>query len=493
MKGDQIMRPRFEILAKAERDQIYAGALQVLSETGILITNANARNILKNGGVEFKPDSHIAVYTEELVKECINKAPNSIKLYDRQGKLAITMEGNNVHYDPGSTAMTILDSDGTVREPVSDDLIKFAQLVDELPYMNVQSTSMVVSDIDERLVDRYRLYLILKYAQKPIVTGAFMTESVPDMKNMLVAVREAYGDDLVKKPLAIFDVCPSPPLMWSEQTAQHLMDCARFGIPAEYISVPLTGATGPASFAGSLVQHTAETLSGVILSQLTKTGAPVIWGGGPAMFDQLWGTTPTGAIGIMMVCCSYAAIGKSLGFPTHACMGPSDAKMIDAQSGIETGLGAILAALAGINMIAGAGMLNFENCQSLEKLVIDHEICGMAQRLINGIEVNEESLAISLFKEVGPHGDFLPTAHTLKWFRKDPYVPSDVIDRKDYQTWEQEGSISIVDRAKSRVTKILNEHTHQPLPEESNQKLKQIMRSAADQISVTYLPHDLVR
>ncbi len=289
------MRPRFEILAKEERDQIYAGALQVLNETGVLITNENARNVLKDGGVEFKPDSHIAVYTEELVKECINKAPNSIKLYDRQGKLAITMEDNNVHYDPGSTAMTILDSNGTVREPVSDDLIKFAQLADDLPYIDAQSTSMVVSDIDERLADRYRLYLILKYAQKPIVTGAFMTDSVTDMKNMLVAVREAYGEDLVKKPFAIFDVCPSPPLMWSEQTAQHLIDCARFGIPAEYVSMPLTGATGPASFAGSIVQHTAETLSGVILSQLTKAGAPVIWGGSPAVFDQRWGTTPMAA------------------------------------------------------------------------------------------------------------------------------------------------------------------------------------------------------
>ncbi len=313
------------------------------------------------------------------------------------------------------------------------------------------------------------------------------------MKDMLVAVREAYGDDLEKKPLAIIDVCPSPPLMWSEQTAQHLMDCARFGIPAEYISMPLTGATGPASFAGSIVQHTAETLSGVILSQLTKAGAPVIWGGSPAVFDQRWGTTPMGAIGTMMIDCSYAAIGKSLGFPTHAYMGLSDAKMIDAQSGIEAGLGATLAALAGINMISGAGMLNFESCQSLEKLVIDNEICGMAQRLLKGIEVNEESLAVSLFKEVGPHGDFLPTAHTLKWFRKDPFVPSDVIDRKDYQKWEEDGSLSIVDRAKPRVTKILSDHTHQPLPDECNQKLKQIMRSAADRISVTYLPHDLAR
>ncbi|MFQ6125294.1 MAG: trimethylamine methyltransferase family protein [Candidatus Heimdallarchaeota archaeon] len=487
------MRTRFQILSKEEREQIYTGALQVLWETGILIKNENARNILKDGGVEFKQDTQIAHFTEERVKECLRKVPNSIKLYDRHGNLAMTMEGDNVHYWPGSTAMKFLDSDGTIREPMTDDLIRFIQLTDELPYMHAQSTSIVPSDIDERLADRYRLYLVLKYAKKPVDTGAFTTHGVKDMKDMLVAVRESYGEDLSKKPLAVFDVCPSPPLMWSEQTAQHLIDCAHFDIPAEYVSMPLAGATGPASLAGALVQHTAETLSGVVLSQLTKAGAPVIWGGSPAVFDQREGTTPMGALETMMIDCAYAEIGKSLGsgFPTHAYMGLSDAKTIDAQTGLETGLGILLATLAGINAVAGPGMLNFESCQSLEKLVIDNEICGMAQRFVKGVEVTEESLAVSLFKQVGPHGNFLTTAHTLKWFRRDQFLPSEIIDRKDLQQWTQEGALTIADRAKKQVTKFLSAHVHEPLPDECDKKLKQIMKSAAKRVGVTSLPHDL--
>ncbi len=313
------------------------------------------------------------------------------------------------------------------------------------------------------------------------------------MKDMLVAVREAYGEDLSKKPLAVFDVCPSPPLMWSEQTAQHLIDCAHFDIPAEYVSMPLAGATGPASIAGALVQHTAETLSGVILSQLTKAGAPVIWGGSPAVFDQREGTTPMGALETMMIDCAYAEIGKSLGsgFPTHAYMGLSDAKTIDAQTGFEAGLGILLATLAGINAVAGPGMLNFESCQSLEKLVIDNEICGMAQRFVEGVEVTEESLAVSLFKQVGPHGNFLTTSHTLKWFRRDQFLPSEIIDRKDLQKWNQDGALTITDRAKKQVTEILAAHKHEPLPDECNKQLKKIMRSAAEQVGVSSLPHDL--
>ncbi len=487
------MRTQFQILSKEERDQIYAGALQVLRETGILIKNENAMKILKDGGVEFKQDTQIAYFTEELVRDCIRKVPNSVKLYDRHGNLVMTMEGDNVHYWPGSTAMKFLDSDGTIREPMTDDLIRFIQLTDELPFIHAQSTSIVPSDIDERLADRYRLYLVLKYAKKPVDTGAFTTHGVKDMKDMLVAVREAYGEDLSKKPLAVFDVCPSPPLMWSEQTAQHLIDCAHFDIPAEYVSMPLAGATGPASIAGALVQHTAETLSGVILSQLTKAGAPVIWGGSPAVFDQREGTTPMGALETMMIDCAYAEIGKSLGsgFPTHAYMGLSDAKTIDAQTGFEAGLGILLATLAGINAVAGPGMLNFESCQSLEKLVIDNEICGMAQRFVEGVEVTEESLAVSLFKQVGPHGNFLTTSHTLKWFRRDQFLPSEIIDRKDLQKWNQDGALTITDRAKKQVTEILAAHKHEPLPDECNKQLKKIMRSAAEQVGVSSLPHDL--
>jgi trimethylamine--corrinoid protein Co-methyltransferase len=442
--------------------------------------------------VEFKPNSEIAIFSEDLVKECLLKAPKSIKLYNRQGRLAMTLEGDNVHYCPGSTAMSLLDSDGAIREPLTDDFIKFIQLVEELPYLHAQSTAMVPADIDELLADRYRLYLVLKYAQKPVITGAFTTYGVRDMKDMLVAVREAYGEDLTKKPLAIFDVCSSPPLMWSEQTAQHLIDCAQFNIPIEFISMPLSGATSPASLAGSLVQHTAETLSGVIISQLTKTGTPVIWGGSPDIFDQREGTTAMGAIETMLLTCAFVEIGKDFCLPTRAPRGYSDAKTIDAQTGLEAGLGILLATLMGINVIAGLGILNFgAACQSMEKLVIDHEICGMAERFVTGIEVTDESLAVVLFKQVGPHGDFLTTAHTLKWFRRDQFIPSDIIDRKDLQKWKQEGTLTIVERAKQQVTEILAGHVPAPLLEEGNLKLKQIMRRAAERARVTHLPHDL--
>ncbi|MBW2278869.1 MAG: trimethylamine methyltransferase family protein, partial [Deltaproteobacteria bacterium] len=123
----------------------------------------------------------------------------------------------------------------------------------------------------------------------------------------------------------------------------------------------------------------------MVISQSSNPGTPVLYGGSPAIFDMRYETTPMGAIETMMIDCAYNEIGTVLGMPTQAYISLSDAKQLDSQAGLETGVGATLAALSGINNISGPGMLDFESCHSLEKLVLDNEICGMMHRLLRGI------------------------------------------------------------------------------------------------------------
>ena len=157
----------------------------------------------------------------------------------------------------------------------------------------------------------------------------------------------------------------------------------------------------------SVVQHAAECLSGITIHQLAKPGSPIVWGGAPAIFDMRKGTTPMGAVETAMIDASYAQIGKFIGLPTHTYLCASDAKVIDAQAGLESGMSAIIGALAGINMISGAGMLDFLACFSLEKLVMDAEIVGMAKRLLSGIHTPTETLATAMFEGINFKGDFL--------------------------------------------------------------------------------------
>jgi trimethylamine--corrinoid protein Co-methyltransferase len=303
---------------------------------------------------------------------------------------------------------------------------------------------------------------------------------------MLVAVRGS-EKNLADKPLAIFDACPSPPLKWSNLTTQSLIDSARAGVPSELISMGMTGATSPVTMAGTLVQHVAENLCGLVICQLAKKGAPVIFGGSPSSFDMRKGTTPMGAIETMMIDSAYSQIAKHFNLPTHAYMGLSDSKTNDNQAGLETGIGAVLAALAGVNVISGPGMMDFESCQSLEKLVVDNEICGIAYRLIEGISQLDDPIATHLFENFTADTQFLSMTHTKNWYRKEHTFPN-VIDRDTYDYWVSLGKKSIAERASEEVERLLQENAP-ALPEENIiQELKRIMHDDAKKNGISALP-----
>lgn len=169
-----------------------------------------------------------------------------------------------------------------------------------------------------------------------------------------------------------------------------MIDSAHAGIPVMTIPMPLPGANAPITLAGTLTEHTAESLSGIVVTQLLNPGTPVLYGGGAILLDMRHGISCIGAIETHLLGVGYNQIGKTLGLPTASNIGKSDSKRVDSQSGLESGIGIMLAALSRINLIRGPGMLAFANCQSLEKLVIDNNICGMALRFLKGIKCNEE-------------------------------------------------------------------------------------------------------
>jgi trimethylamine--corrinoid protein Co-methyltransferase len=253
-------------------------------------------------------------------------------------------------------------------------------------------------------------------------------------------------------------VCPSPPLIWSKFGADNLIELARAGVPAEMVSMPLAGAAAPVTLLGAITQHAAECLSGITIHQLAQPGAPIVWGGAPAIFDMRKGTTPMGAIETAMIDSAYAQVGKSLNLPTHTYLGASDSKLVDAQAGLESGMTALVGALTGINMISGAGMLDFLACQSPEKLVVDAEGIAMAKRLLAGLEPRTKTLATEMFEGINFKGDFLKQKITRKLFSVEQYLPSPVIDRDSVRGWQAGGSQDTFSRAKERVKVLLSEY-----------------------------------
>jgi trimethylamine--corrinoid protein Co-methyltransferase len=244
----------------------------------------------------------------------------------------------------------------------------------------------------------------------------------------------------------------------------------------------------PVTLVGTLVQHAAETLSGFVIGQLAAPGAPIVWGGSPAIFDVRYETTPMGAVETMMTDCAYAEVGKRLGLPTQAYIGLSDSKRLDAQAGLESGMGAVLAALAGINSISGPGMLDFESCQSLEKLVVDDAICGMALRLVRGIEPRDDFPAAPRMRELLEEGHLLIADHTRRHLREEIVFPGPVIDRANRSRWEEDGALTLDERARREVARLLDAYRPSRLPAAASEELSRIMDAEARRAGMPGLP-----
>jgi trimethylamine--corrinoid protein Co-methyltransferase len=480
------MQPSLQILEPALVERILAEAFELISVHGVTIAVSEAAESLAAHGA--RVENGIAHIPEPLARKALGTVPREFSLYNRAGEAVVTYGGNRVHFDPGSSCVHILDPD-TLEHRVtqSNDLVRLVQLAEALPQFAAQSTAVVCNEVPKEIGDIYRLFLVLWYSNKPIVTGAFTRQTLPLMIQLLAADAGSI-EALQRKPRAIFDVCPSPPLNWSAFAARNIMDLARAGVPAEIVSMPLAGAAAPVTIAGSVVQHAAEAIAGIAIHQLTQPGSPIVWGGAPAIFDMRSGITPMGSVESSMLNAACAQVGKSLGLPTHGYLLGSDAKVIDMQAGQESGIAAALGALSGINMISGAGMLDSLACHSAEKLVIDAETIAMAQRLLRGVQSYDGTLAIEMFAKAGTKGDFLKLPETRKLFKQEQHLPTKVIDRGSLNSWEQSGKKDIVARAKERVQELLAGYRKPEIASSVESNLRTFMLAQAERRGMNHLP-----
>jgi trimethylamine--corrinoid protein Co-methyltransferase len=483
------MRPTIKFLSDELTRKILSEAIDILCTLGVEIHNKTVLDMLSDCGCKVDIKKHHAILTGRIIDKALETAPESFGLYDVTGKQTHSFSEHNVYFTPGSTALNILDSHTEkMRKPVTGDYVNFVKVTEQLNNIASSSTAMICSDVTEEISDSYRLFLSLLYGNKPVVTGAFTIESFNVMKELQLAVRGS-EKTLKEKPLTIFSCCPTSPLKWSETTSQNLMDCAKYFIPVEFIAMPLSGFIAPVTLTGTLIQHTAETLSGIVISQTANPGTPILYGGSPAVFDIRYETTPMGAIETMMIDCAYNEIGKYLNLPTQAYISLSDSKELDAQAGLESGIGAVLAALSGINNISGPGMLDFESCFSLEKLVVDNEICGMAFRLIDGIEPRDDFPALGIFQELLEEKHLLISKHTRSHLKKEHFFPGPVIDRANRSRWEHQGALTLRQRANREVEKLLNSYEPTHLSKDIRNELIKLMSEEARRYGQDNLPN----
>lgn len=444
------------ILSNSQLEQIHFTALKILINVGIRVHNKEALNIFKKAGAQVDFHSETVKIPEDMVAYALKQAPSKFSMYDREMENEYVWGDSELKLGSGGSVINILDGDGqTIRPPKTSDLIDMYKLTDNLSEVSWTAPGSFVTDVPQAISAIWRFYIRLKYGSKPSCADGIDLTDLADNCELLQAVR-GNEEDYIKKPFAILQPCPMSPLSWTPEGAGYLLESARRKMPALMLAMPFAGVSAPITMAGAIAMQTAELLSGLVLLQVIEPGLPSIYGGGASHADMRDISNVLGSMEAQMMNAATIQMAQFYKLPagTAAIFGYSDSKRNDFQAGADSALGQLILSLNGVQVVYGLGIMAGMDCNSLEKIVLDHEIFKSVKKFMSGMIVSEETLAFDIINQVGPEGDFLSNKFTFDWFKKE-YDFAEIFSRKAKGVWEDKGAISCQENAHEYVQTLL--------------------------------------
>lgn len=464
--------PQFALLSESQLEEIHLATLEVLRRTGVRFHHRGALELLRQAGAFV--DGNLVKFPASLVESALASAPRRIVMCDRHGEPAMLLEGRRTYFGTGSDTLRLLDPVTGERRPwTTKDICDSYRLCDALPNIHFQMSNGIPSDVPEGVSLYQWQYLhLLQYTTKPIV---FVCNDYADAANIIEMASIVVGgrERLRECPLILLYSEPSSPLQQSETAIDKLLLMAETSTPVVHSPGPMMGATAPIHMAGGLVMSNAEILSALVVHQLKNPGAPFVYGAGLHHMDmksmQICYASPE----FQLTKAAVAELGRYYGLPTWGYAGCSDAKVMDEQAAAEAMLSVIMAKLSGANLIHDVGYMESGLTVSLEMIVLTDELVALADHLIKGIQVNDETLSVDTLHEVGPGGNFLAHPSTVAHFR-DFWFPS-LSDRYTYEEWQARGGQDMYGRLNQRVRDILASHQPEPLPKETVERMQAVI------------------
>jgi len=464
------IRP-LDILTQEQLDQIHTETLEVLERTGINFLHKKTLELMKDKGCRVDFDIKRVKIPSWLVEECIRRVPSSFKIRSRERKSDLRVGGNRLYYLAGA-GMRIVDLDtwearaATLEEldeasVVNDALDSVHIVADTGPYTDIVGVPPIMSS----LVD------IASHLRN--TTKVTIADNGNDYETFHIKMAEVAGCDM----LAFLG--SSAPLTYDEATCVAAFRYSKAGFPFFLISSDMMGGTSPATIAGSLVTTNVEILAGVVMLQLIRPGSGIIAGDYAMPLDMRSGHPSFCDLGSALHTVAFNQIMRRYEIPAFAnCPGMSSSKEIDVQSGYERSMSTLSAALSGANMIVLHGTIYGEYTYHPVGAVLDDDVASWVGRLLEGFDVNDETLAVDLIDDVGPiPGSYLNTAHTRKWWKNERFMPK-AADRLTYPEWMKTGKKTALDYAKERVKEILRTHKGTNLTEEQDKEIDKILKDA---------------
>lgn len=464
----------YNILSEEQIKDVIASGYRVMEDVGMDIHNEEALALLKEAGCEI--DGIRVKITREQVAKAMETVPKCVKVYSREGDLAMELGGRNCYFGPGPTCPNFIDPKTGERRPaIKQDAADTALVADALPNIDFVMSLCVIGDQTKTLADVHEIHAMVQNTEKPLVGWAFNKENLQFTVDMCAAVVGG-ADALREKPFLIVYSEPTTPLVHTKEALDKVLLLNKAGVPCIYTPGMIMGGTAPVTIAGALSVGIADTLTGLVISQLAAPGAPMIVGAAGGPMDMKTMQHSYGAPEWMLLHGASAEVFHYMELPVFHAAGVTDSKIVDAQSAIESTMQIVNALGTGGNLIHDVGFTDLGMTGSVEQMVMCDEIIGMAKRLFCGITVDEEQIAFDTVKKVGPGGNFLMEAHTAEHFRE-TWTPT-LIDRNGYAAWEAAGKKDMTQRTAEKMRYILDTHTPKAMSEEAKAAIDAILLKA---------------
>ncbi len=472
-----------EVLSKDQCEKVLNASLEILERTGVEVFDDKALEILAEAGCWIK-GNRVRIPPAK-VEKALRTAPSRVTMCNsRTGERVMHLESHNAYFGTGSDTPYYIDpytqeKKKTTKESVSNS----CKIIDALPNLDFVMSAGIVQDVDQKIHDRHQFEAQIKNTSKPIITTATNADGFRDIIEMCEYVVGG-EEELKRNPIMGLYIEPSSPLQHSKEAVSKLIVTAQKEVPAVYTPCIMAGATGPVTLAGTLATGIAESLSGLVIHQHVNEGAPFIKGGVYTIMDMNSTIFSYGAPEFDLLQSALADMCHYLKLPMFGTCGCSDSKLPDEQAGIESAFSILATQLSGSNLNHDVGYIEYGMTTSWDSLVMCDDIIGMVRRAAEGVIVNDESLGMDVFDEVGPSGHFLTTEHTKKWFKKEFYDTregiSSLMDRRRYDNWANDGKKTLFERANEKVKDILENYEPEPLPKDAQEKIKEIVKRSED-------------
>lgn len=476
-KIKSVTNPRLSLNILSDEDvwRIHTATLEVIESVGVRFPSHKALDIWEAHGATVDRQTMVAKAPGHVIEEALKQAPPAYTLAARDPSQDLPMDGNHVFVGTDGCGVEVLDAfTGERRRSCLQDVADIARVADCLEEVGFHWVAVSAQDRPPKTRSLHELRAIWENSTKHVQTESVYSEREAKAAVAMAAAIAGGKEALRKRPVLSIMQCTAPPLGQDGGSVEAALVGAEAGLPVGFMTMSACLTTGPATLAGNLVVGNAEVISALALIELAYPGAPIYYAAAQTASDLRTGGYTGGGPEDFLFGAATNVLSDFYNVPLSMGSFATGAKEPNWQAGIENSLSTFMASLVMSDMLLGVGLLHGSRIWSYEQMLMDCEIFDLVRKTIEGIAVDDETLALDVIRAVGPGGNFLAQKHTKKHMRE-LWMPR-YFDRRPYNVWEEKRD-GARDWARQKAQDILKNHQPDPLDPKLSAELGRIISS----------------